>query len=1045
VLRVHVMGPMEIDAGGAALVADGRRTWSLLGWLALHPGPHPRGDLAARFWPDVLDSSARASLRSAVWALRRDLGSAAGTLIATRERVGLDPDGLWTDHAEFARLTTAGRLEEAVALCRGPLLAGVEDEWVYEARDEHARALGDAFARLADDSADAEAAVAWARRRTALDPLDEAAARDLIERLAAAGDRSGALAVYARLRDRLKDELAVAPTAATRELAERVRTTSGTATAATRRVAADALALVGRRAQLAELNEVWRHVAAGAGALALLSGEGGIGKTRLAAELLDHVTAAGGRVAGCGALGLGGGAPFTLWAELIRDLADCLPPPPESATWPEELARLVPSLPERLGRAPHAARPAGPPELERARLFEATVELVEHAAPAALLFEDVHAADAASLELAAYVARRIGPRRVLLVLTRRPFPRREDVDAIVHAVRARHVTVMEIEVAPLAHREMGQLVRAFAPLDDPGVDQVVAVADGNPLLAIEAARAVRDGADGPPPGLRAAIRATTSALAPDARRVAALAAVAGGELSAAELAALAHGEAIGQAFDSGLFVSRGGSLGYHHALLREAAYEDLPAPRRAELHAAFAAVCEGTAAERAYHLRLAGRGDLAVAELARAADDAWEVSALDAAASFLREALELAPDDVALWLRLADTEAWLGHREAAEEAFDHGLARLDRRDARSHAEAWISRATWERGSLCNPLGVRDAAGRGLALLTEMGDGDTAAASGAVASLSWSKAVTGDVDEAEQLIEAIEAPPTGVLAHDVVFARGHIAVGRGDLAGGQAAFTESAVLASRAHRPELAWAAWISAACAAAALADFDGALGLIDRCLDEVGGLGPLELSALGSRAFVLGRLGRHADARAVAAQERELAQLLGEDRRIALAEHDSGIVALAAGDWAEAADRLTAALNGGAEVSRPLILLARAEALARAGRPDEAEADLRATTLEPLRPGDFPEALVPRLTRVQGLIAAARGDAELARRRLEEAAAGWRRLAAAPASPAEGWHATLIDFGRPPVAGLIEPERELAATEADLAQTRELAHADRR
>jgi hypothetical protein len=142
---------------------------------------------------------------------------------------------------------------------------------------------------------------------------------------------------------------------------------------------------------------------------------------------------------------------------------------------------------------------------------------------------------------------------VLLVLTRRPFPRREDVDALVQAVRARHVAVMQIELAPLAHREMGRLVRAFAPLDDPGVDQVVAVADGNPLLAIEAARAV----------------------AP---------------------------------------------AGRHRSLARP--------PR--------------------------------------------------------------------------------GRRGGVRP----GLARLDRRDTRGHAEAWIARAKWERGSLCNPLGVRDAAGRG---------------------------------------------------------------------------------------------------------------------------------------------------------------------------------------------------------------------------------------------------------------------------------------------------------------------------------------------
>jgi hypothetical protein len=108
----------------------------------------------------------------------------------------------------------------------------------------------------------------------------------------------------------------------------------------------------------------------------------------------------------------------------------------------------------------------------------------------------------------------------------------------------------------------------------------------------------------------------------------------------------------------------------------------------------------------------------------------------------------------------------------------------------------------------------------------------------------------------------------------------------------------------------------------------------------------------------------------------------------------------------------------------------------------------LREAALEPLRPADFPEALVPRLTRVQGLIAAARGDSGLARQRLREAAAGWERLVRAGGSVAPGWHATLVDFGRAPVAGLIEPARELAAVEADLAaltSSEELARAHRR
>src|SRR5277367_4140840 len=68
VLRIHLLGRMAVECDGHELAApSARRAWSLMAYLALTPGPQPRGELAARFWPDVLDSSARASLRSAVW------------------------------------------------------------------------------------------------------------------------------------------------------------------------------------------------------------------------------------------------------------------------------------------------------------------------------------------------------------------------------------------------------------------------------------------------------------------------------------------------------------------------------------------------------------------------------------------------------------------------------------------------------------------------------------------------------------------------------------------------------------------------------------------------------------------------------------------------------------------------------------------------------------------------------------------------------------------------------------------------------------------
>jgi hypothetical protein len=128
----------------------------------------------------------------------------------------------------------------------------------------------------------------------------------------------------------------------------------------------------------------------------------------------------------------------------------------------------------------------------------------------------------------------------------------------------------------------------------------------------------------------------------------------------------------------------------------------------------------------------------------------------------------------------------------------------------------------------------------------------------------------------------------------------------------------------------------------------------------------------------------------------------------------------------------LAASLVDGAPISRPLTRLALAEALVRTGELDRAADELRQTVLEPLGPSDFPDALVPRLTRVQGLLALARGDRGEGERRLRESIAGWERQLAR-ATRAGSMNAALADLGRP-VVGLIEPERELARATADLA-----------
>src|SRR5437764_10797039 len=91
-LRVGLLGDMAVEVDGSSVrPPESARARALLAWLALNPGMHARTQLAARFWPDVLDSSARASLRSAIWSLRRALGEAGDRhLVATRDRVGLE-------------------------------------------------------------------------------------------------------------------------------------------------------------------------------------------------------------------------------------------------------------------------------------------------------------------------------------------------------------------------------------------------------------------------------------------------------------------------------------------------------------------------------------------------------------------------------------------------------------------------------------------------------------------------------------------------------------------------------------------------------------------------------------------------------------------------------------------------------------------------------------------------------------------------------------------------------------------------------------------
>ncbi len=1049
-LRARLIGALELEIDGTVIDSPpSQRPWALFAYLALAPRPVSRAELAARFWPDVLDQSARASLRSALWALRRQLGTA---LVVEGDRVGLsDEEGLWIDTREFDRLA-ADFPVQALNLCRGELLESIEDDWALSARERHRERVIELLERRAlacERLGDAGAAIDLTRRQVERDPFDEEAHRRLISRLVAAGDRAGAVRTYRTLTERLRRELAVAPSAQTRELMDQLRTDAPTAPGTPLSPTPGSLPLVGRRRELGELERAWAAVSGGAGATAIIRGEAGIGKTRLASELRLRVHASGALTAACAALDLGGTAPFSLWVELIRELLPSLPAPPAEAPWPDDLAVLASELPPHFARGGEA-RTAVAPDLQRTRLFEAVVALLDWAArqaPLLIVLEDAHSADVPSLELAGYAARRVAGLPVMMLITRRELPHSGAADQLEHALRSRGLLQCDLELGPLPADNIAALARASAPLSDADVMRVVDSAEGNALLAVEAARALGRGLDEVAPSLRGSVRAMLSPLSAQVRDLIEIAAVAARPVGSFEIDHLSlpdpH-EVAAQALQSGLLLAAEGQLAFRHALLRAAVYEEIAEPRRRGLHQRWAgallaseqAGVIGRPAEAARHLRLAGADVAALPQLVRAAASARTVAALEEAVEYLEEAVTIAPDEAELWLELGELEAWRSHREQAEAAFVRALAALDAGEPLALARAWLRRARAYHGPICVPRAVLESAIRALDLLERTELPADEERSEALAARAWAEAVAGSVEQAERLLAELSAAAPGdadLRTYDVGHARALALMRRGRFAESYGPSIAAGEAIGRADRPDLAYGCWINAAGAATAARDSERALEFLDRGMAALAGHGlqGLEIHLLAARSFVLTGLGRLAEASAVAQAEHELAEQLGQPELLAMASHDRGRIALQEGRHELAADLLAESLVEGAPLSRPLTRLALAEALARGGHPERAAEEVRATVLEPVRASDFPGALVARFAFVQGLIAVASNQRDVAERRLEESIAGWKRLLERTIR-AESITTVLADLGRP-VVGLVEPERELARARAEL------------
>jgi DNA-binding SARP family transcriptional activator len=307
-LRIHLLGDFQLFADGTPVTSfDLPRLQSLLAYLLLHRNvPQSRSHLAYLLWPDSTDAQAHTNLRNLIHKLRQAFPSIDSFLRSDRQTLTwlqASPQISWTlDVQEFEEALaqadgggSASRraLELAVEKNRGDLLPNCYDEWILPERDRLRQALLGALNRLIElqeQERDYSMAIATAQRHLRYDPLQESTYRHLMRLYALIGDRAAAMRMYHTCASTLERDLGVEPSLATREAYDQlVKIETHVEAPQDIKMTPSSTQLVGRHNEWAQLQAAWRNASAGQSHVLLLSGEAGIGKTRLAEELLTWV------------------------------------------------------------------------------------------------------------------------------------------------------------------------------------------------------------------------------------------------------------------------------------------------------------------------------------------------------------------------------------------------------------------------------------------------------------------------------------------------------------------------------------------------------------------------------------------------------------------------------------------------------------------------------------------------------------------------------------------------------------------------------------
>ena len=627
-IRIDVLGPLTVHRpdpnGGAVETLTGAGIGSRLGRILLARlavaggSPVTHDALVDVLWPEAQPREADRVLASLVSRLRSRLGREVVQGDSHAYAVGAGPavDVDLVRAAGFVREaetrqaagepgTAAATADQGLRLLqRGPAAVESASDWAEEARREQAamlrRARLVASAALARSGATARA-LSIAAEAVDDDPLDEEATHAVLRAHHAAGNTAAALTAYETLRRSLAEALGADPSPQTAALHEALlrgdslpvapSPAPGPGRPAEASAGPAGLPFVGRETEVARLTRSWDRAAAGRGAIVLVAGEAGVGKTRLAGEAVALARRTGGLV-------LSGRCYEAERSLLLQPLSEALDGavaglPHEvvraaAAGHEERLAAVVPALGQLVHLDTGAVGDRVSLQAELARTFTAVsafIAALSRHGPVLLFLDDLQNAASLTVDCIHHLRRIVAHFPVLVVATLR-------ASEGAAALRTLADVAERVDLGPLAPTDVDELARAAGHGDRAA--EISRRTGGHALYVTQVLEDLATGGEGRPASLRTAVLDRLRRCGPDAGVV-----LRGGAVLGATFDPLLAARLVAQPLDvalsaceaglgAGLLTVRGGQYEFANDLIRDAVHDAIPEPTRLAYHRAAA-------------------------------------------------------------------------------------------------------------------------------------------------------------------------------------------------------------------------------------------------------------------------------------------------------------------------------------------------------------------------------------------------------------------------------------------------------------------------